>query len=69
MKQITFYLLSIVLSVFMSSWHDEDFKKISWSQYVLVLIKEGISFTSGKTEAVLKFTTKSPDISVSSNEA
>lgn len=69
MRQITFYLLSIVLSAFMSSCHDEEFEKISWSQDALALIKEGISFTSDKTETVLKFTTKSSDISVSSDEA
>lgn len=69
MRQITFYLLSIVLSAFMSSCHDEEFEKISWSQDALVLIKEGISFSSDKTETVLKFTTKSSDISVSSDEA
>ena len=53
----------------MSSCHDEEFEKISWSQDALALIKEGISFTSDKTETVLKFTTKSSDISVSSDEA
>ena len=69
MRQITLYLLSIVLFTFMSSCHDEESGNISWSQEASVLIKQGISSTHEKTEVVLKFTTINSDISVSSDEA
>lgn len=68
MRQIIFYLLSIVLSGFISSCHDEENGNISWSQEDSILIKEGISFTHEKTEVVLKFTTIDSDISVLSDE-